>query len=363
MRPFPLPEDLGVKHAQPPGVYLYRAAAAYLRASADSSGRLSPEGATKQLFGDGDAPTMALVRRAATTSASTTGAGWADALIGRSVFDSVQQPTSVSAAASLIPHALHVDLTGFAQVVVPGRIVEAASAGAWVRESDAIPVKMLNFYAVTLEPRKFAVISVFTREMAESSNIEAVVKQTLGEASGLALDSAMFSNAPGDATRPAGLLNGVPLIVAAPAGANAMVTDLSRLIDALAANGAGLAPAIVAAPAQALAIKFAAGAHFDIPILAAPVLATASPARTVIMIETGSLVVGFDAKPEFSVSRAGTLHVEDTAPEHIVDAGAVAMPTVRSMFQTDSLALKMLLRASWAMGAPHVAWTTNTNWP
>src|SRR5262249_33962546 len=160
--------------------------------------------------------------------------------------------------------ALHVDLSGVAAMVVPSRVVDAAQAGAWVRESEAIPVTMLNFAAVTLAPRKLAVISVFTREMTESSNVEAVVRQTLTEASGLAIDAAMFSNAPGDDTRPAGLLNGIAPLVPAPAGPNAMALDLAALVNALAANGAGLAPAIVAAPAQAFAIKFAAGPHFDI---------------------------------------------------------------------------------------------------
>jgi hypothetical protein len=42
----------------------------------------------------------------------------------------------------------------------------------------------------------------------------------------------------------------------------------------------------------------------------------------------------------------------------------VATPSVRSMFQTDSLALRMLLRAAWGMRASgHAAWTTNVNWP
>ncbi|HMF27235.1 MAG TPA: hypothetical protein VKE42_00600, partial [Candidatus Cybelea sp.] len=79
-------------------------------------------------------------------------------------------------------------------------------------------------------------------------------------------------------------------------------------------------------------------------------------------IETSSLCVGFDSTPEFFVSTAGTIHMEADLPRHIVD-GAPATPTVRSLFQSDALALKMLLRAAWGMRAPHVAWTTNTNWP
>src|SRR5262249_54718046 len=155
---------------------------------------------------------------------------------------------SVSAAAALIGHALHVDLTGVAAVVVPARVVNAASAGAWVREAAAIPVHMLNFSSIVLEPRKLVVVVVFTRDMAESSNIEAVVKQTLGEASGLALDAGMFSTAPAEDTRPAGLLNGVAPLVPPPAGPEAMERDLAALITLLAASGAGASPAFIASP-------------------------------------------------------------------------------------------------------------------
>jgi len=354
-------DNVRVRPRLRPSAYLYRAASAHLRASS-TDGRQSAEVAARQLFGD-DVPTFALVRRAAAAPATMSGVAWADALAQRSVFDAVQAPTSVSAAATLIGTALHVDLTGFAQVVVPGRVVDAASAGAWVREADAIPVGMLNFSSVVLEPRKLAVIKVFTREMAESSNIENVVRQTLSEASGLTLDAAMLSNAPSDDTRPAGLLNGVPPLVATPAGPEAMARDLAALVSLLAINGAGANPTFIAAPAQAFAIKFAAGPYFDIPVLSSGALATASPARTVIALETSSLVTGFDSKPEFNVSRTGTLHMEDTDPEHIVDGGTAAAPTVRSMFQTDSLALRMLLRAAWAMRAAHVAWVTNVHWP
>ena len=45
----------------------------------------------------------------------------------------------------------------------------------------------------------------------------------------LALDAALFSNAPGDDTRPAGLLNGVPPLVPTPAGPEAMERAFERL--------------------------------------------------------------------------------------------------------------------------------------
>jgi hypothetical protein len=352
-RPFPLPQDV---HA-PPGVYLYRAAAAYLRAGADRSGRLSPESATKQLFGDGDAPTMAMVRRAASGPATTSGVGWADALAALSVFDAVAAPTTLAASATLIANALHVNLDGFAQVVIPTRTVNADAAGQWVGEAGAKPVRGLHFDSLVLEPRKLSVVSVFTREMSESSNIENVVRQTLSESAGLALDAALLSPFGADPTRPAGLLNGVVSFPpSAGGGQTAMITDLGTLVAALSEWGGGLNPAFVCAPRQATAMQILVGPHFTAPILPSAALANG----TVIAIETGSLVVGFDSKPEFHVSGAGTLHMEDTTPA----ATTLGAPTTRSMYQTDSLALKMTVRAAWGLRAPgHAAWIQNATWP
>jgi hypothetical protein len=54
----------------------------------------------------------------------------------------------------------------------------------------------------------------------------------------------------------------------------------------------------------------------------------------------------------------GALHMEDTTPAAI--DGAVP---VRSLFQSDCLALKMTLAVAFAMrAAGHVAWIQNTTW-
>jgi len=228
------------------------------------------------------------------------------------------------------------------------------AAGMWVPEGAAIPVRAPSFSAVTLARRKLAVIAVFTRETAEGSNIEAIVRQTLSEASGLALDAAMLSAAPLDAARPAGLLFGVAALPPTPGGGQAAVAaDLGKLVADLAARGGGLNPTFVAAPAQATALKLIASPRFEAPVLAASSL----PNGVVVAIEASSLVVGFDSAPEFSVSKAGTLHMEDATPQHIHAASPV-----RELWQTDALALKMTLAAAWAMRAPHVAWIQNTTW-
>jgi hypothetical protein len=132
-----------------------------------------------------------------------------------------------------------------------------------------------------------------------------------------------------------------------------MAGDIGKLVAALAANGGGLNPTFVCAAPQATALKLLAGPKFDAPVLASAAL----PNGTVVAVEASSLAVGFDSTPEFSVSRAGTLHMESAAPAPIDGAAPV-----RDLYQTDCLALKMTLAAAFAMRAPHAAWIQNVTW-
>lgn len=65
------------------------------------------------------------------------------------------------------------------------------------------------------------------------------------------------------------------------------------------------------------------------------------------------------------ISDVATLHLEDTTPADIV-SGPSGTPTpatpVKSMFQTDSLALRMIMMINWLMRRPVVAWMTGTAW-
>ena len=145
-----------------------------------------------------------------------------------SIYDLVQTITSLSAGAEVISRGLQLSLDGVAELRAPGRVLNAAAAGQWVQEGMAAPVRALSFSnAATLRPRRLSVISVFTREMVESSNIEAIVRQTLGEATGLALDAKMFSTDAAIASAPAGLFAGVAPITPVIGGrSNAMEGDL-----------------------------------------------------------------------------------------------------------------------------------------
>jgi len=239
--------------------YLYRAGAAVLRSFISGN---SPEREAKAMFGDDHVTDIML--RAASAPATTTTSGWAQSLAGIAIYDLVQSVTSLSAGAEIIDRALQLNMDEIAEARVPGRVLNAAAAGQWVAEGAAVPVRALSFTnAAILRPRKLSMISTYSREMVESSNLAAVVRATLGEAVGLALDAQMFSSTAGDATKPPGLFAGVsPIAATTGGGTNAMITDLGNLFAALAAASAGKTAVIVAAMPQAVKLKLTAGPKF-----------------------------------------------------------------------------------------------------
>jgi hypothetical protein len=75
------------------------------------------------------------------------------------------------------------------------------------------------------------------------------------------------------------------------------------------------------------------------------------PAGTVVAVDAADFVsVGGEA-PRFEVSDQATLHMEDTAPADIVSGAAPGTPAnpVKSMWQTDSLALRLILPTNWTI--------------
>jgi len=182
-------EDADVRKARP-CVYLVRAASATLRSFITGA---TPTNAAEKMFGSGDVVTD-FILRAASAPAEIAVAGWAQEIARVSIYDLIQSITSISAAAEVISRGLKLNMDGIGTIRVPGRIVNPAAAGAWIAEGNPAPARALSFSnAAILQPRRLSVLYPYSREQAESSNIENIVRQTMGEASGLALDAQMFS--------------------------------------------------------------------------------------------------------------------------------------------------------------------------
>src|SRR4029077_766995 len=89
------------------------------------------------------------------------------------------------------------------------------------------------------------------------------------------------------------------------------------------------------------------------------------PLGTVLCMDAADYVSITGDTPRFEISDTATLHMEDTAPQHIGTTGTpgvVAAPAM-SMFQTDSLALRLILPMNWAVRRDGtVAWVAGVTW-
>jgi hypothetical protein len=315
----------------------------------------APEKVAKSLYAGDDS--VAAVIRAASTEADLTTPGWAGVL-ARDVIASelIQKLTALSAAASLMQRGLRVDLTGKGSITLPGRSFAPQTAGGWILEGAAIPLRQPPIIpGPKLVPRKLAVLATFTSEMAMADSILEFVTAAIQEAAAALLDQELFSNHAPSASAPGGILNGATSVP--PSGATAVwaiSSDVGALAEALANAGGGLEPILIAAPAQAASLRMWRQEDFyDI------YASLALPAGTVVAVESSSFVSGLDGIPTFSTSTGATIHMEDTSP--VTDL--LTSSPVKSMFQTDVIALKMILRASWGMRNPaHVAVVSGVTW-
>lgn len=331
-----------------------------------------------------DEPTKAYcayVARAATAPAMTTVTGWAIELV---------QTVYANFMETLMPKSVYPRLSGMGlslsfgragKISIPTRSRTPTIAGSFVGEGAAIPVRQGAFTAQTLVPKKMAVITTWTREIDEHSvpAIEGLLRQAIQEDTAVSLDSVLIDSNAATGVRPAGLLNGVAALTAtAGGGFNALVGDIKQLTGALITSTSGhlRSPAWLMNPQQTNSAGLIPAPNAGVfpfreelsqgKLQGYPVIDSGTvPMGTVILVDAADFVsVGGDA-PRFEVSDQATLHEEDTTPLPISATGTpntVAAP-VRSLFQTDSLALRLILPINWTLRRSGVvAWTQNVTW-
>ena len=308
-----------------------------------------------------------MVLRAAVNPANTTVATWAAELI---------QTDTMPFLDRLIAESIYLQLAGMGArytfgnagvLKIPVRANTPNLAGNWTAEGGAKPVKRASFTTVSLSPTKLSVISTFTEEMATYSaqSIEQIIRQAMSDDTSMALDSYLIDAVAFSAgVRPAGLLAGVTPITASAAtpATAAMVADLKALVGAIIAAGGGRAIAIIMNPAQALSLGFAqtttgdflfedrqeAGSKFGVRFI----VSASCPVGRVIAVDAADFASAQGDAPRFAVSTDATLHEEDTTPLALASGPqgtAVVATPMRSLFQTDAVAVRMSLYVSWVM--------------
>jgi HK97 family phage prohead protease len=318
-------------------------------------------------------------QRAATAPATTTTSTWAAelAVVGQGAwFNALMAGSIFQPVAS---RGMNITLGRNASISMPTRQATPTIAGSFVAEGAPIPVRQAAFTAVTIGLKKMAVITSYTREIAEHSTpeIETILRQLIMDDTGVAVDTVFIDATSSTAVRPAGIRSGVAgQTPTAGGGFTALVGDIKLLVGILAGMNSLSNPVWIMNPVQQIAISLTQNAGGEFPfqaeingnrLMGYPVVISSTvPAGMIILINADDLMVVQGDTPRFDVSDQATLHFEDTTPAQISTPGSpnvVAAP-VRSMFQTDSLALRMILPMNWAirrLPAP-VAWMTGVTW-
>jgi hypothetical protein len=210
--------------------------------------------------------------------------------------------------------------------------------------------------------------------------IEGLLRNAIQEDTAVSIDTVLLDTNAATAIRPAGLRNGVAALTAtAGGGFTALVGDIKQLSGALltATNGNIRQMVFIMNPQQALSIAFTQpavpGGLFPFAneiannrLAGRAVIQSGTvPLGVVIAVDAADFVSVNGENPRFEISDQATLHMEDTTPLAIGTAGSpnsVAAP-VRSLFQTDSMALRMILPMNWALRRTGImAWTENVTW-
>lgn len=360
--------------------YLVRSAVVgYL---AKTTGR-PPDEVRQRYYGD-DEPTRGIceiILRAPSAPAMTTVTGWAQELVQQIYTDFMQLLYAKAIMRRLAGMGLALNFGQAGRIIIPTRSRTPTIAGSFVGEGMAIPVRQGQFASQTLVPKKVAVISVWTREMNDHSipAIEGLIREAVQIDTSVAIDTVLIDANPATVIRPAGLLNGVAsLTPTAGGGLNALIGDIKLVIQALVSGTFGniRSPAWLMNPGDMLAASLASAANTgifpfrdeikngtlnNIPIIDS---VTVAPHQMILVDAADFVVVGGEA-PRLELSDQATLHMEDTNPLDLVGPGSpgvVAAPQ-RSLFQTDSIALRMVMPLNWVQRrAGTIAWTTATTW-
>jgi HK97 family phage major capsid protein len=305
---------------------------------------------------------LELIAKAGVQPTMTTGSG--AALLQAEVAPFIRSLRHRSAAAALLSAAPMVSLATSASAAVP---MAAANfpPPAFVAEGAPIPAIQGSFGTATVgPPHKLAMIAALSEELSEhsSQNAELVVGQAMEDAAARALDASLFSNAAATSARPAGLLNGVSAISpTAGGGVAAMVADIQALVAAIVSAAGGSSIMIFANPIQAVALNMLSANGAGYPVVPAPSLA----AGTVVAVEANAFVSGFSGLPLIEVARETVVHLEGASPAQIGVAGSpnVAAAPTESLWQTNMLALRLILPCAWTMrGAGLVQFITGATW-
>lgn len=259
-----------------------------------------------------------------------------------------------------------------ANVFIKGQ--DGTATGYWVGESKSIPVSKADFFDVELRAKKVAALAVVSKELLRDSSpsAEMLVRDSLVKASAQRVDLTFFGTGASSATTPAGILNGVTPMSSSGSDGQAVREDIGKLYAPfLAAFNAGdLQLVMNKGLGKALSLMTNALGNTEFPqitanggsLLGDPVNTgdNVNPTHLILLKPSDIYKIG-DRGVEVSMSTEASIQMDD-APDGESDT-PVANSSLVSMYQTDSVALKVVRPINFAKRrASAVAYINDANY-
>jgi HK97 family phage major capsid protein/HK97 family phage prohead protease len=311
-----------------------------------------------------DKDELELIIRAASAPADVPTAAWAGNLVQQTWGEFIELLRDTSVYPQLPGLRLEFGRSG--QINLPRNDGRGTLSGDFVAEGAPIPVKEGVIGTVNLAPKAMKVISAYTRELGRQSNpaVQSVINSQILRDTSELLDTRLLDAGARDTIRPAGYRDPTETdagnIASATAGAtvaNIMADTTAMIVRLMNARVATTAVWIMN-PVNMVYLRnvqdAASGTFpFRAEVLAGtfqgfPIVASQNVAVDVVYLQgNGSVAYANAFAPMIEVSDQATLVFDDAAPDDIVGGGTATTQPTKSMFQTDSVAIKMTLGLDW----------------
>jgi HK97 family phage major capsid protein len=327
---------------------------------------------------------MGAVLRAAAAGATSTTSGWATELVDTEIQDFIEllRPMSIF---SRMPAGSTVSFDNTNSIKLPK--MSTGTPGGFVAEGGAIPVKAGAFTSVTLTPSKLGVITVATKEILARSSpaLEQILRDSMLRDTAITLDRRFLCATAAGSGAPSGLFHtdNAPAAITASNLSNAAddaIADIKAMQQAMySANVPGANLVWLMHPSKKLDLmnlRAATGSFYfrdelkggtldGIPVMDSSVFdkgvndGSTTNIRTVALVDASLLVKGQGIAPTLALSSEATLHMDDAPNADIL----VPSSGGRSLFQTDSVGLRLTWETTWRMRhTVGVQYINNVNW-
>lgn len=261
-----------------------------------------------------------------------------------------------------------------ANITIKGQ--DGAATGYWVGESKTVPVSKADFNDVTLSPLKVAALAVISKELMRDSSpsAEMLVRDALVEAAAQRIDQTFIStNAAVSGSTPAGILNNISATLSAGTDGDAVRNDIKEMLYRFitAKNSGGLYHVMNPMLATSLQLLRNALDQMDFPdvnenggtILGRPVVTGDNVNSNYhIMLKPSDIYRIGMGSMETYVSDQASIEMANN-PGQDTDTPTAATGKVVSMFQTESVAIKVVQSMNFARRRDSaVAWISDADY-